>query len=206
LFPSLSLSPQNNNQFRNVQGVHAGAGSPRPQPVRKEEEEEEKGFPLSRAPSDDKTSFEEKQTYSDLSGDELQLGVTLDSFYARARPAVEGAQWTGIVTSIAVAMLETKTVDAVVCVQSEPGDRLAPLPVVARTKEDILASRGVKPSLSPNLSVLATVEALGPEVRSLLFVGVGCQVQALRSVSKYLNLEKLFVLGTNCTDNGPREG
>ena len=147
--------------------------------------------------------------HRDLSadGDELQLGVTLEAFYARARPAVEGAQWTGIVTSVAVAMLETGTVDAVVCVQSDPEDRLAPLPVVARTKGEIIASRGVKPSLSPNLSVLATVEALGPEVKSLLFIGVGCQVQALRSVSKYLlNLEKLFVLGTNCTDNGPREG
>ena len=103
-------------------------------------------------------------------------------------------------------MLETKTVDAVVCVQSDPEDRLAPLPVVARTREDVLASRGVKPSLSPNLSVLATVEALGPEVKNLLFVGVGCQVQALRSVSEHLSLEKLFVLGTKCTDNGPREG
>ena len=147
-----------------------------------------------------------KKLTSNLSGDELQLGVTLDSFYARARPSVEGAQWTGVVTSIAVAMLETKTVDAVVCVQSDPEDRLAPLPVVARTREDVLASRGVKPSLSPNLSVLATVEALGPEVKNLLFVGVGCQVQALRSVSEHLSLEKLFVLGTNCTDNGPREG
>ena len=147
-----------------------------------------------------------KKKSSNLSGDELQLGVTLDSFYARARPSVEGAQWTGVVTSIAVAMLETKTVDAVVCVQSDPEDRLAPLPVVARTREDVLASRGVKPSLSPNLSVLATVEALGPEVKNLLFVGVGCQVQALRSVSEHLSLEKLFVLGTNCTDNGPREG
>ena len=147
-----------------------------------------------------------KKLSSNLTGDELQLGVTLDSFYARARPSVEGAQWTGVVTSIAVAMLETKTVDAVVCVQSDPEDRLAPLPVVARTREDVLASRGVKPSLSPNLSVLATVEALGPEVKNLLFVGVGCQVQALRSVSEHLSLEKLFVLGTNCTDNGPREG
>ncbi len=32
------------------------------------------------------------------------------------------------------------------------------------------------------------------------------QVQALRAVEKYLNLEKLYVLGTNCVDNGPREG
>lgn len=32
------------------------------------------------------------------------------------------------------------------------------------------------------------------------------QVQALRSIEPYLNLEKLYVLGTNCVDNGPREG
>jgi len=32
------------------------------------------------------------------------------------------------------------------------------------------------------------------------------QVQALRSVEQYLNLDKLYVLGTNCVDNGPREG
>ena len=60
--------------------------------------------------------------------------------------------------------------------------------------------------LRVGLSVLATVEALGPEIKSLLFIGVGCQVQALRSVTTDLGLEKLFVLGTNCTDNGPREG
>ncbi|KAG2580814.1 hypothetical protein PVAP13_6NG365600 [Panicum virgatum] len=43
-------------------------------------------------------------------------------------------------------------------------------------------------------------------VKRLLFCGVGCQVQALRSVEKYLGLEKLYVLGTNCVDNGTREG
>ena len=32
------------------------------------------------------------------------------------------------------------------------------------------------------------------------------QVQALRSVEKYLNLDALYVLGTNCVDNGPRKG
>ncbi len=31
-------------------------------------------------------------------------------------------------------------------------------------------------------------------------------MQALRSVEKYLGLEALYVLGTNCVDNGPREG
>ena len=56
--------------------------------------------------------------------------------------------------------------------------RFTPKPVVARTVADIMASRGVTPVLSPNLDVLATVEALG--VKRLLFIGVGCQVGAAR--------------------------
>jgi 7-hydroxymethyl chlorophyll a reductase len=32
------------------------------------------------------------------------------------------------------------------------------------------------------------------------------QVQALRAVEPYLNLDALYVLGTNCVDNGPRQG
>ena len=32
------------------------------------------------------------------------------------------------------------------------------------------------------------------------------QVQALRAVEPHLGLEKLYVLGTNCVDNGPRQG
>lgn len=138
--------------------------------------------------------------------DELRFGVYDEVLYGTKTPPVAGAQWTGIVTSIAMKMLETGAVDAVVCVQSDPNDRFTPKPIVARTPEDILAARGVKPTLSPNLDVLATVEALAGTVKKLLFIGVGCQVQALRSVEQYLNLEKLYVLGTNCVDNGPRQG
>ncbi len=50
------------------------------------------------------------------------------------------------------------------------------LQLVARSVEDILAAKGVKPTLSPNLNTLATVEAL--QVKRLLFIGVGCQVPA----------------------------
>ena len=32
------------------------------------------------------------------------------------------------------------------------------------------------------------------------------QVQALRAIEQHLGLEKLYVLGTNCVDNGPRQG
>ena len=56
--------------------------------------------------------------------------------------------------------------------------------VVARCKEDILAAKGVKPTLSPNLNVLATVEAL--DVKRLLFIGVGCQASCF-AVSQALH-------------------
>ena len=46
--------------------------------------------------------------------------------------------------------------------------------MVARSKDDILKAKGVKPTLSPNLNTLAIVEAL--DVKRLLFIGVGCQV------------------------------
>ncbi|KAH7431941.1 hypothetical protein KP509_08G074700 [Ceratopteris richardii] len=136
--------------------------------------------------------------------EDLYFGVHEEMLYARKLEPVEGAQWTGIVTSIATEMLKSKMVDAVVCVQSDPDDRFTPKPVLARSVEEVLAARGVKPTLSPNLNTLAMVEAAG--VKRLLFCGVGCQVQALRSVEKYLGLEKLYVLGTNCVDNGRREG
>ncbi|KAG0486765.1 hypothetical protein HPP92_008860 [Vanilla planifolia] len=138
------------------------------------------------------------------SSEEMYFGVHEDLMYARKLNPVEGAQWTGIVTTIAVEMLKANLVEAVVCVQSDPEDRLSPRPILARTPEEVFAAKGVKPTLSPNLNTLAVIEAAG--VKRLLFCGVGCQVQALRSVERYLGLDKLYVLGTNCVDNGTRPG
>ena len=97
---------------------------------------------------------------------------------------------------------------AVVCVQSDPADPRAPRPVVARSRAEVLAAAGVKATLSPSLSVLPLVEALVADgsVKRLCFIGVGCQVQALRAIEPLLGLERLYVLGTNCADNGPRAG
>ncbi|CAL4998634.1 unnamed protein product [Urochloa decumbens] len=138
-------------------------------------------------------------------GRKAWMKCTLESMINSCMPGRPNLlKWTGIVTTIAVEMLKANMVDAVVCVQSDPEDRLTPRPVLARTPEEVIAAKGVKPTLSPNLNTLALVEAAG--VKRLLFCGVGCQVQALRSVEKYLGLEKLYVLGTNCVDNGTREG
>lgn len=107
--------------------------------------------------------------------DETYFGVHEELLYARKTKPVEGAQWTGIVTSIAIEMLKSGMVEAVICVQSDPEDRFSPRPVLARTPDEVLAAKGVKPTLSPNLNTLALVEAAG--VKRLLFCGVGCQVQ-----------------------------
>ncbi|MBN3941472.1 MAG: Coenzyme F420 hydrogenase/dehydrogenase, beta subunit C-terminal domain [Nostoc sp.] len=136
--------------------------------------------------------------------DELYFGVHQDMIAAKKQQAIEGAQWTGIVSSIAIEMLNRGLVEGVVCVQNTKEDRFQPMPVIARTPEEILAARVNKPTLSPNLSVLEQVEKSG--MKRLLVIGVGCQIQALRAVEKQLGLEKLYVLGTPCVDNVNRAG
>lgn len=135
---------------------------------------------------------------------ELYFGVHQQMMAAKKKEPIPGAQWTGIVSSIACEMLTQGLVEGVVCVQNTPEDRFQPMPIIARTTEEILAARVNKPTLSPNLSVLEQIEQSG--LKRLLVIGVGCQIQALRAVEKDLGLEKLYVLGTPCVDNVTREG
>jgi coenzyme F420 hydrogenase subunit beta len=136
--------------------------------------------------------------------DEVYFGVHQDMMAAQKKQPIPGAQWTGIVSTIAIEMLNRGIVEGVVCVQNTKEDRFQPMPVIARTPEEILAAKVNKPTLSPNLSVLEQVEKSG--MKRLLVIGVGCQIQALRAVEKQLGLEKLYVLGTPCVDNVNRAG
>ena len=136
--------------------------------------------------------------------DELYFGVSQRMLSARLRQPIEGAQWTGIVSRIGVRALETGLVDAVLCVGQSPDDRFTPVPVLARTPEEVLAARVNKPTLSPNLEVLEQLPGSG--IRRLMAIGVGCQIQALRSVEATLPLDQLYVLGLPCVDNVSREG
>lgn len=136
--------------------------------------------------------------------DDWYFGVRQDMMAARKKEPIPGAQWTGIVSSIAIEMLTRGLVEGVVCVQNSETDRFQPQPVIARTPEEILAARVNKPTLSPNLSILEQIEASG--MKRLLAIGVGCQIQALRAVEAQLGLEKLYVLGTPCVDNVTRAG
>ncbi len=135
---------------------------------------------------------------------ELYFGVHQKMLSAKKRIPVEGAQWTGIVTTLACKMLTLGLVEGVVCVQNTKEDRFTPLPIIARTPEEIIAARVNKPTLSPNLSILEEIEKSG--LKRLLVIGVGCQIQALRAIEDRLGLERLYVLGTPCVDNVTRAG
>jgi 3,8-divinyl protochlorophyllide a 8-vinyl-reductase (ferredoxin) len=138
------------------------------------------------------------------SEDDWYFGVHQEMMAAKKKQPIEGAQWTGIVSAIAIEMLERGIVEGVVCVQNTSEDRFQPKPIIARTSEEILAAKVNKPTLSPNLSVLEEIEKSG--MKRLLVIGVGCQIQALRAVEKDLGLEKLYILGTPCVDNVTRAG
>jgi coenzyme F420 hydrogenase subunit beta len=132
-------------------------------------------------------------------GDELLFGIHRAIHVVRMATPVEGAQWSGIVTSIGALLLERGIVDGVITTQSVPGAPYAPLPVLARTPAEVFASRGNKPCLSPTLEVLDEVRASG--LKRIAFIGVSCQVHALRALQDELGLEKLYVIGIPCTDN-----
>jgi 3,8-divinyl protochlorophyllide a 8-vinyl-reductase (ferredoxin) len=135
---------------------------------------------------------------------DLYFGVHQEMIAARKVAPIAGAQWTGIVSTIAIEMLNQGLVEGVVCVQNTPDDRFQPMPIIATTPEEILAARVNKPTLSPNLNILEQIEQSG--MKRLLAIGVGCQIQALRAVQDKIGLEKLYVLGTPCTDNVTRAG
>jgi coenzyme F420-reducing hydrogenase beta subunit len=147
--------------------------------------------------------------YDDRDLSEAHFGVHQTIALARG-VGMEGAQWTGVTTSVATAWLEAGKVDAVIVAGSDGDSSFgAPKPVLCRSPSEVLLGRRVKPSLCPSLEVLDEVRD-DPSIRRLLFCGVGCSVQALRAMNGgdpegALNLEPggLWVLGTHCVDNSP---
>jgi coenzyme F420-reducing hydrogenase beta subunit len=137
--------------------------------------------------------------------EEGRFGVMTRPMQLAKGKNVDGAQWTGVVTGIAVSMLESGMVDAVICIASngDGDDWSNPQPILARTVDEVLRGRGVKPALAPSLAVLDKLKDSSTDVRKLLFCGVGCAVQAFRAVQHELQLDEVYVLGTNCADNSP---
>jgi 7-hydroxymethyl chlorophyll a reductase len=109
--------------------------------------------------------------------EEARFGVLHKPVMLAQGVGIPNAQWTGCVTGIAMSMLESGMVDAVVCIaNSDDGKWSSPEPILAKTPQDVLRGRGVKPALAPSLRVLDEIKN-DQSIRKLLFCGVGCAVQ-----------------------------
>jgi len=115
----------------------------------------------------------------------------------------EGAQWSGITTRIAERLLETDAVDAVLTMIADPADRWRPVPTLVTSAADMAACRGMRMGYAPLLALLEPAQAAG--YRRLAIIGIPCQVYALRALENELDFERIYVVGTPCSDNTSTE-
>jgi len=132
-------------------------------------------------------------------GEEAFFGVTLAMQRARLTPPAPGAQWTGITTELAAQLLRSGTVDAVLAVAPDPSDRWKPMPVIVTDPADLARCRGMRMGFGPTLAALEPAMAQGH--RRIAVIGIPCQVYALRQIEADLGLDRLYVIGTPCSDN-----
>ncbi len=132
-------------------------------------------------------------------GDEMLFGIHRAIYAARIPHPRPGVQWTGIVTTLAARLLELDLVDGVLTTKAVPGTTYAPMPFLATTPEEVRASAGNKPCISPGLSVLDNARAM--DIKRLAVVATGCQVQTLRALEEELGFDRLYIIGIPCTDN-----
>ena len=138
---------------------------------------------------DDPTRSDKDKGSSSKVAEEARFGVLQEPVRLAKGKQIADAQWTGVVRGIALSMLESNMVDAVVCIASstdysrnkQPWSY--PEPILARTPEAVLQGRGVKPALAPSLRVLDEIQQ-DPSIRKLLFCGVGCAVQGMYSIAQ----------------------
>lgn len=135
--------------------------------------------------------------------DELYFGVVHAMYKARLKKNSAGAQWTGITTRLAEKLLETDNVDAVLTVAPDESDRWKPVPVLIKNSEDLVNCRGMRMGYAPLLTLLDRIRE--ENIKRLAVIGIPCQIYALRSLEAQLKLDRLYVIGTPCSDNTTTE-
>ncbi|WP_366910241.1 Coenzyme F420 hydrogenase/dehydrogenase, beta subunit C-terminal domain [Hyphomonas sp.] len=138
-----------------------------------------------------------------LQPDETGFGVFRRMLRARLTPPKEGAQWTGIASRIGERLLETGAVEAVLTVAPDPEDRWKPRPVIVMRAQDMAGCRGMRMGYSPLVALMEEVAVRG--LKKVALIGIPCQVYAVRALEEEFGLEKLYVIGTPCSDNTTTE-
>lgn len=136
-------------------------------------------------------------------GDERFFGVTHAMYRAALKPARIGAQWTGLTTRFAERLLETGAVDAVLTMVPDDADKWRPQPAIITDPADMKHARGMRMGYAPLLALLEPARAAGH--RKIAVIGIPCQIYALRAMEADLGFERIYVIGTPCSDNTTTE-
>jgi coenzyme F420 hydrogenase subunit beta len=131
--------------------------------------------------------------------DELYFGPFRRMVRAKLAETLPGAQWTGITTRLGERLLETGAVDAILTLAADPDDRWRGVPVLVTKPGGMAAARGMRMGYAPLLALLEPARAAG--YKRIGIIGIPCQVHALRALEDSLEFERLYVIGTPCSDN-----
>jgi len=123
---------------------------------------------------------------------------------------LSGAQDGGIVTQLFAFALEEGIIDGAIV--AGPGEEAwRPEPIVATTREELLAARGTKYTISPNMSLIKeATRSYGLDKVGI--VGTPCQIQALRKAQLYPVAMRdvpdkiALAVGIFCMENFPYAG
>jgi len=117
------------------------------------------------------------------STDERDIGIVRASYIARSTDPkiLRVAQDGGIVTSLLVHAVEAGLVDYVVGATRSSDSQWKPKPAIMKSREQIVNSAGTKVTTSGSLTAVAEAWLGYPDSR-LAFVGVPCQIQAVRRI------------------------
>jgi coenzyme F420 hydrogenase subunit beta len=135
----------------------------------------------------------------DKRGGQVFFGVAQKMPRARLTPHAPGAQWAGITTTLAQRLLETGAVDAVLTVAKDPTDVRKPLPVIVTDPAAMAGVRSMRMGFAPTLALLEPAAAAAH--KRIAFIGIPCQVYSHRALEAELGFERIYVIGTPCSDN-----
>jgi coenzyme F420 hydrogenase subunit beta len=111
------------------------------------------------------------------------LGPVHETYTARARPGVAGAQDGGLVTALLIGLLEAGEIDGALVARESPTEPWKGEPYLARTPEEVVACAG---SFYNQTMALAALDLKGhhdlPPRPRIAVVGTPCEVQAIRAM------------------------
>ncbi len=133
------------------------------------------------------------------------LGLYLDRYTARAKDediCLSGAS-AGTAAALQIFALEEGMIDGVLGVAYRPDKPWVPIPVLSRTKEEILSTQGSKYT---HCSVNDELKQIAKKKLRVAVVGLPCHIHGLRKIQTYMGSGPLarsivFMIGLFCAEN-----